>query len=219
MARTHLTHKIGIRMFNEYSKTSEKTKSIRGLMKRISQLCEDDDISLTDVQAVLNLINSRFANVDDVFVTAAQTLLTEIVRDGQISDDERALLAQFASMYEQPVSDNPVTEVSGHRFVLTGDFETPGGKEVVKEMINAAGGRVTNNISQATSYVVVGALGSEAWAFGNYGQKVKRALDLRLTGGSNVQIVSEAALMSFFQHESQEAMDVLDQNTARFAKQ
>lgn len=219
MAQTHLTYKIGIRMFNEYGKTSEKTKSIRGLMKRISQLSEDDDMSLTDVQAVLNLINSRFANVDDVFVTAAQTLLTEIVRDGQISDDERALLAQFASMYEQPVSDNPVTEVSGHRFVLTGDFETPGGKEVVKEMINAAGGRVTNNISRATSYVVVGALGSEAWAFGNYGQKVKRALDLRLTGGSNVQIVSEDALMSFFQHKSKEAMDVLDQNTARFAKQ
>lgn len=208
-----------MRMFNEYGKTSERTKSIHDLMKRISQLSEDENTSLADVQAVLDLINSRFANVDDVFVTSAGKLLTEIVCDGQISDNERTLLTQFAAMYEQPVSDDPVTEVSGRRLVLTGDFETPGGKELVKEMIEAAGGRVTGNISRVTDYVVVGALGSEAWAFGNYGQKVKKALDLRLTGSSDVQIVSEAAFMSFFKHESKEAMDVLDQNTARFAKQ
>ena len=206
-------------MFNEYGQTSERTKAVRSLMDRLSRLSKDGAASIADVQAALDFIDALLAGTDDVFVTSARTLLEQVLADGQVTPDEQALLARLATTYAHPVSDAPVTEVAGRRFVLTGNFETPGGKEAVKEMIGAAGGRVTENVSRATGYVVVGALGSDAWAYGNYGQKVKKALDLRLTGAGEVQIVSEAALMNFFEHESEAAMDVLEQKTERFARQ
>lgn len=206
-------------MFNEYGQTSERTKAVRSLMERLSSLGNDGTASIAEVQATLDFIDTRLAGTDDVFVTSARTLLEQILADGQITPDEQALLARFATTYAHPVSDAPVTEVAGRRFVLTGNFETSGGKEAVKEMVGAAGGRVTESVSRVTGYVVVGALGSDAWAYGSYGQKVKKALDLRLTGACEVQIVSEAALMSFFERESTAAMNALEQKTARFARQ
>ena len=204
----------------EYGQTSERTRKIRSLMEELAALAAREDASAEEVSALLARTNRDFARVDDVFVNAARDLLTQIVADGSVSDEERRLLAQLADTYENPISEEPIAQVEGRRFVLTGDFKTPGGKEGVADMIEAAGGRVTKSPpSKATSYVVVGALGSEAWAFGSYGQKVKRALDLRLSGQSEVQVVSEDALMSYFERNNAEVFDMAAEKADRFERQ
>ena len=48
-------------------------------------------------------------------------------------------------------------------------------------------------VSGKTSYVVVGSLGSDAYAYGTYGTKVKKAMELQ-EQGKPVRIITEDQL-------------------------
>ena len=150
-----------------YGQVSEKTSRIRSLVESVSELGTNSSTSILDIERVLSSIDAEYLSYDDVFVNAAFSLLTDIVEDGALSDEERAQLSAFAGIYNNPISDDPVTEVAGKRIVLTGDFETDGGKSAVKEMVEAAGGRCTGSVSRKTNYVVAGALGSSAYGYGD----------------------------------------------------
>lgn len=203
----------------EYGKVSDHTRKIRELIKSVTELGECKAVEIGEVTATIERIDTELGNSDDVFVNAAKTLLLQIADDGAVSDEERRLLSKFGEMYANPISDEPVKSVSGKAFVLTGDFAVDGGKATAAEMINAAGGEVKSRTSSKVSYVVVGGLGSEAWAFNGFGTKVKKALDLKLTGKADIRIVTERALMEYFSSSSPEAMNTLSERINRFEHQ
>ena len=208
----------------EYGQTSARTKRIGALMQQLAELSRAPQLDSSELTTCAAQIERDFPDDGDTFVNAAHDLLTRLAQsaaeDGGLDGEEREELAVLAGKYEHPVSDEPVTEIAGKRFVLTGDFATPGGKDGIAKLIAAEGGRtVKGNPSRMTSYVVVGELGSEAWAFGSYGQKVKRALDLQLAGQGDVRIVSEAALLEYFEANSEEAVAELRARRERFRRQ
>ena len=203
----------------EYGKVGEGTLRIRNLIGDVTELGRREDVGIGEVSAMIEQINADFDGSDDVFVNAAKMLLLQIADDGAVSEEERRLLAGFGETYANPISDDPVETVAGKAFVLTGDFEIDGGKATAAEMIKAAGGEVKSGTSRKVSYVVVGGLGSDAWAFGGFGQKVKKALDLTLTGKADIRVVTEKALMDFFSQSSPEAMEALSERTERFERQ
>ena len=207
----------------QYGQTSARTKKIAALMERLTQLSRQPDLSAEDLVQAAQQIDRDLPGETDVFVCTARELLGRLaqeVPEGVLGTEEREELARLAAKYEHPVSDEPVTEMAGKRFVLTGDFAAPGGKDGVARLIAEEGGRVVkSNPSRMTSYVVVGELGSDAWAFGSYGQKVKHALDLQLSGQGEVRVVSEAALLDYFERESETAAAELAAARKRFARQ
>lgn len=203
----------------EYGKVGEGTLRVRELIEDVTKLGCREDIGISEVKTLIERLDADFGDSDDVFVNAAKALLLQIADDGAVSEDERRLLAGFGEMYANPISDEPVKAVAGKAFVLTGDFEIDGGKATAAEMIKAAGGEVKSGTSRKVSYVVVGGLGSDAWAFGGFGQKVKKALDLTLTGKADIRVVTEKALMAFFAQSSPEAMDALNERAERFERQ
>ena len=207
----------------QYGQTSARTKKVAALMRRLAELSRQPALTAADLRAEAAQIEQELPGDSDTFVVAARELLGRLAAEapeGGLDAEGREELARLAALYEHPVSDEPVTEMAGRRFVLTGDFAAPGGKDGVTRLIAAEGGRVVkSNPSRMTSYVVVGELGSDAWAFGSYGQKVKRALDLRLSGQGEVRVVSEAALMDYFEHNSESAMAELAAARERFARQ
>lgn len=205
-------------MQHVYGQVSEKTKRIKSLIDEVSAL-GDGHGTIAGARRILSIIDTEFSGIDDVFVGAVRTLLAQIVEDGSIDDNEQALLAEFASTMTNPISDDPITEVKGKRFVLTGDFDVEGGKETMKKMVKAAGGTTLGSVSGRTDYVVLGAKGSEAFAYDGYGTKVKKTLDLQLTGKSKVKVVSEEALMSYFSEKEFGAMEVLQEQRDRFRDQ
>lgn len=202
-----------------YGSVGETTKKVKCLLDRVTALGECNSVEITEVSSLIVDIDSEFAELDDVFVAAARTLLLQIADDGLVTADERQLLSNFSKKYANPISDAPVVNVQGKAFVLTGDFETAGGKDTVAKMIEAAGGEIKTGTSRKVSFVVVGGLGSEAWAYGTFGQKIKKALDLKLTGKADIEIVTEKALMSYFSSSSRKAMDVFSKQTDRFERQ
>ena len=52
------------------------------------------------------------------------------------------------------------------------------------------GASVKNSVSGKTDYVIVGGYGSNDWACGNYGSKVKKALELQ-SKGKDIKIIKE----------------------------
>lgn len=200
----------------EYGKVGDSTRKIRDLIESVTKLGERDGFEIEEVTAIIERINSDLCDSDDVFVGATKTLLLQIADDGAVGDEERKLLAGFGAIYANPISNEPVETVSGKAFVLTGDFEVDGGKATVADMIKAAGGEVKTGTSRKVSYVVVGGLGSDAWAFDSFGQKIKKALDLRLTGKADIRVVTERALMEHFRLSSPEGMNVLNEHIERF---
>lgn len=203
----------------EYGQTSERTQKIRALIERVSELGNNPSTNIFDIQNVLSDIEKNYSNIDDVFVTAAKSLLSEIEADGKIDVEERNNLSNFISIFNNPISDEPVTAIKDMRFVLTGDFSIDGGKGIIEEMIKAGDGRVTTGVSRKTNYVVVGALGSDAWGYDGFGGKIKKALDLRLTNKANVLVVSEQAFLSYVSNNNHAANQVLEEQSERFRKQ
>ena len=78
---------------------------------------------------------------------------------------------------------------SGQTVCLSGDFEY-GSKSKVKEFIETAGGTCASSVTKKVTIVLAGAKGSSAWACGNYGTKIEKALEKKKKG-ENIIILKE----------------------------
>ncbi|MEA4895948.1 MAG: BRCT domain-containing protein [Oscillospiraceae bacterium] len=72
---------------------------------------------------------------------------------------------------------------------MTGDFEF-GDRSSVEAALSKKGGIPVSNVTKKTDCVIVGSKGSDAWSNGNYGTKVKKAMELQ-ENGLSVRIVKE----------------------------
>lgn len=202
-----------------YGQVSDETSKIRELIKKVSQLSQAHALDAHEAAEPARFIDAQLANSEDMFVKLIKARLLQILNKGIIDDEDRVALIKIAETYTNPISDSPIESISGLAFVLTGDFKTDGGKETIKQMIEAEGGVVKSGTSSKVSYVVVGGLGSDAWAFGNYGQKIKKALDLKCSGKVNIEVVTEKALLGYFSNTSGGALQVLKARKDRFERQ
>jgi hypothetical protein len=95
---------------------------------------------------------------------------------------------------------------------LTGDFKA-GPKSIIEEKIKGQGGKCVSSMSAKVDVLIVGELGSEAWAFGNYGTKVQKALELQQAGSSTIIVredVAWAVLSEGSDHEPDMSYEVND---------
>lgn len=77
----------------------------------------------------------------------------------------------------------------GKTFCLSGEFNF-GSKNDVAEYFEAKGAVEQKSVSKKTDYLFVGEKGNAAWSAGNYGTKVKKAMELQ-EKGSSIQIIRE----------------------------
>lgn len=74
--------------------------------------------------------------------------------------------------------------------VLTGEFEC-GSRFEVERQLAERGATVQKSVTQKTDFLLIGSVGSPDWSSGNYGNKVKRAMELQAKG-FGIQIIREA---------------------------
>lgn len=77
----------------------------------------------------------------------------------------------------------------GMNFVLTGNFSL-GPRRICEQAVLEAGGITQKGVTKKTNYLVVGEVGSEAWAHSSFGRKIEKAVYLR-GAGHEIFIVSE----------------------------
>ncbi|MTC33424.1 NAD-dependent DNA ligase [Providencia alcalifaciens] len=138
-------------------------------------------------------------------------LVRAIKEDGVIDKDESDLLYKALVDFSGtdldcgvvdglschlPCDDVSVFNVSGTTICLTGNFVT-GKRSLVSKMIEEAGGKVSDRVTQSADYLVIGTLSSRDWRYSSHGRKIEKAIEDRDSGKSSIKIITEDILMKF----------------------
>jgi DNA polymerase-3 subunit epsilon len=122
-------------------------------------------------------------------------ILEDVLADGVITESENKILLDLFNDFTNPTdtkSDGTIS-LADKIVCLTGEF-TYGSKADVAEIIEKIGGEIADGVTSKINILVVGGEGSDNWSFGNYGAKVKKALELN-SKGKNIQIIGENAFL------------------------
>lgn len=126
--------------------------------------------------------------------------LQRVLEDGIITEAERnELYGIFRSALNPMESETPYivsSDLSGKAICLTGDFAAMSRKEMEQFLI-AQGAVIKNSISKKLDYLIVGDLGSIMWIQGNYGTKIKKAMEYN-EKGADITIIQEKDFMTVF---------------------
>lgn len=136
--------------------------------------------------------------------------VSAVLHDGHVTEEESSSLAVLVQRLLQPTLDLPSDEnvepsvlfdspspeiiFAKRSFCLTGDFAF-GPRSKCEDEILFRGGEIAHSVTSSTRYLVVGGLGSGAWAHRVYGRKIEKATELR-DQGKTVAIICEADWIS-----------------------
>lgn len=183
----------GQRTANPNRPKSESTESMQFLMLLIEDAIKDGDIETDEAMDILDYISGDEKLSSDPSVSSLAALLQKCVIDGSVDEDEsKKLMAAFEAALDPTKASSGDVEFDGKNFVLTGTFDH-GTREQMEDFVISKGGTILKSVTKKCDYVVIGGQGSELYALGNYGTKVKKALDWQ-SKGVPVQIVNESAL-------------------------
>lgn len=173
---------------------SQSTRKVQEMKGLLSSITYDKRIDDKELYRLRDWILSHDGLAGNYPFDAMLKTVTKIMADGKMDGVEEKELLDLIDTFLNPTAGpvkKPDDGFSFHQQVvcLTGDFYY-GSKNEVKETIERQGGITANNVDNSTTMVLVGALGSKRWSYGNYGSKVKKAMDLKAKG-REIAIISE----------------------------
>ncbi|WP_442871468.1 exonuclease domain-containing protein [Caproiciproducens sp.] len=174
------------------AKPSETTTQLLALKDLLSTITADDELSESEVLSLQTWMSQNLAlrgnfPFDKIFETVGGALEDGILEDAEL----QAMLLLFEQITD-PVANScscDCFDISGKAFCLTGEFEF-GDRSSVEATLYQKGGIPVSSVTRKTDCVIVGSKGSDAWSNGNYGTKLKKALELQAKG-LPIQIVKE----------------------------
>ena len=125
--------------------------------------------------------------------------VSAIIIDGKISEEEYNDLISLINDLYHPDDEifncfaEDIDTYNGKNVCVTGEFENIA-RARVESILISLGAVIKNTPTSKTDYVIVGSKGSSAWSCGNYGSKIKKALDL-IQNGKNIGIISEETFL------------------------
>jgi DNA ligase (NAD+) len=137
-----------------------------------------------DMDAIMSATEEELLEVGDVGPIVAQSIRTFFAQphNREVVEHLRACGIQWPAI---EASSNAPKPFAAMTFVITGTLPTLG-RDAAKDLIEAAGGKVSGSVSKKTSYVLAG---SEA------GSKLDKALELGVT------VIDEATLIAMLSSE------------------
>lgn len=172
-----------------YSKTSQSLQELFGIIKGI--LC-DNVLSNEEIFYLNDWMKSNTDLSGNYPFDIIFQSLDEILSDGIVTEDERKNLMAILIEQSDPVqhrSEDCDIDFTGKKVCLTGEFDA-GSREEIKSRFEHVGAIIAKSVSSKTDYLIVGGMGSTAWSCGNYGSKVKKALELQ-NAGKSIKIIRE----------------------------
>jgi NAD-dependent DNA ligase len=135
------------------------------------------------------------------------SLLTTILTDGKIDNEEREILKAFFK--DLTISSGLSNEIYGTQhlsisgvcascpdimfdnksFCITGESNKATRNEIVCKIKNV-GGTIIGNVRENLNYLIVCSAGNQCWAFSCYGRKIEKAVNYR-KNGARIIIVHE----------------------------
>ena len=161
------------------SKETLATQQLQGMLLGIDADRKIRDEEILELQKWLyenSFLEGHFPY--DKLVDAIESIL----EDGIITEDERLGLEKVFDEINNPLEElkKNLIDFEGKSFCLSGNFNY-GSKDKVKEYIESKGGTIDKSVKKSTNYVIVGGSGSDRYSNGNYGTKVKKAIEKGIT--------------------------------------
>lgn len=118
--------------------------------------------------------------------------LDKVLDDGVLTATEASEIMTVIRELLDPVSSmrKQILSVDGKHICLSGDFKR-GNKATVEIMLMQKGAVIDASLKKTTDILMVGDFGSGSYSNGEYGTKVKKAMEYN-EKGSNIQIIKEA---------------------------
>lgn len=181
-----------------YVEPSPTTKSLLTLKNAISEIITIGELSDDNILTLRYWMDNNRHLAGNYPFDKIYSLIDAILSDGVIEAEEKKQLLEILSKEQVcDVSPSRINSLSGKRVCLTGTFSFAQKKEIEEKIAAYGGINEHKSIHAYTNYLFVGGHGSMSWAYGNYGNKVKKAKELQ-EKGSNIQIMGEDALKNFF---------------------
>lgn len=171
-----------------------ETKALQSLTALLETVVSDGVLTDEEIHQIASWLadNSEYAskypfNKLNDFVSSA-------LSDGVVTDQERADLFELFNIILNPVENSAknapvISSLADKHFCLTGEFTT-GTKSAIASTITSKGAIEDKGVTKKTDILIVGGNGNSNWICGNYGSKVKKALELQ-EKGSSIIIISE----------------------------
>ena len=186
-------------IYNNSQSTTQKLQILNGIVKGITG---DNNLRIEEIDGLKKWLNSNEDLKGNYPYDKIYETVEKVLEDNYITEDEKkeliAIFNRFINPTDTEYNDDNV-DIKDKKFVLTGEF-VHGTREEIIEKITALGGEVLGGVSKKVEYVVVGGCGSKDWSFGNFGSKVKKALELK-EKGIEINIVSEEDFYKKFNME------------------
>ena len=130
---------------------------------------------------------------DNIFSILAGALADGILEKREL-DEILLLFKRLSDPISEYSCDCRIVSLDGKNVCLSGEFDR-GSKFDISEELVTFGVTMQSSVTQKTDYLIVGGQGSSAWCAGNYGTKVKKALELQ-GKGFGIVIIREADFFS-----------------------
>ncbi|MCH4052994.1 MAG: hypothetical protein LKG38_00025 [Atopobiaceae bacterium] len=192
-AREHAVLLNFARPFVTDGHNTQETVCFQQLLGVVKGISADGRITEPEARRLDDWVSQCNAVFSDGEFLAIERELDGVLADGVVApEEEERLLALFDKIVHPMAAACEAVQYQGKRFVLTGNF-TFGERSAVEEAIRQRGGEIAKGVSGKVSYVVVGNEGSEHYANGEYGSKVRKAMELQ-DKGKPIQIITETDL-------------------------
>lgn len=176
---------------------SKTTRQLLEMKKLLESVTADNELEEDEVLCLQNWMEQNFAlrgnfPFDKIFETVGRAL-----EDGILEKSELDSMLGLFKQITDPVANVGACncfDIRGKTFCLTGEFEF-GSRSSVESVLCQKGGVFVARVTKNTDCLVLGSKGSSAWSNGNYGTKVKKAMELQQKG-SGIKIVKEQDICS-----------------------
>ena len=153
---------------------------------------EDGIVTLDEALDIKRAFNREVELKKDALLRPIWLQVSKLKKISSFESDEQERLLDALNRIIDPswvTTGEVIDEIKGKTFCLTGDFSY-GSRKSVQEYLVSLGGIAKSGVSQSVDYLIIGSKGSDDYAYGNYGSKAKKAMELQ-NQGHHIQIIHE----------------------------
>lgn len=167
------------------------------LRRMIQNSINDNYLSDNEIYDIKNWLDSHEFLLNTYPYQDVLQTINNAVQDKQIDSLERQKIQSLLDVDISPGKrylQNHIDSAKEKVFCLSGNFSM-GSKEEISKKLEDLGAIIKKGVSKKVDFLVVGNEDCDAWKYGNYGTKIKKALELQ-SSGAKIKITSEDSVCS-----------------------
>lgn len=183
----------------KYNDTTKYLQELQGILQGV--VC-DGVLNNNEILAVKEWVNTHKNLSGNYPFDKIYKSIEKVLEDNIITNDEREYLFSLFNRILDPISsvEHSLGSISlvNAKICLSGNFNSMPKNQFAK-MLEADGAIIKNSVVKDLKYLIVGDNGSTNWSQGNYGSKVKSALEWN-DKGKNIEIIQEKEFLKLYKN-------------------